>query len=181
MLIQRERSAVLLIDVQQRLLPAMHEPGRVVEQCDWLLRLAARLAVPVLASEQYPRGLGHTEPSLRERLDDEAVLEKACFSCARDPDLVDRVESLDRSQWLLAGIESHVCVLQTALGLRELGKEVFVVAEAVSSRRPADVELAFARMRQAGVQVVGREMVGFEWLGQAGTDEFREISKAFLR
>ena len=181
MLIQRERSPVLLIDVQQRLLPAMHAPERVVEQCDWLLRLAARLQVPVLASEQYPRGLGHTEPRLREHLQDEVVLEKHCFSCARDPELVDRIEDLERSQWLLAGIESHVCVLQTALGLRELGKEVFVVAEAVASRQPADVELAFARMRQAGVQVVGREMVGFEWLGQAGTDEFREVSKAFLR
>ncbi len=181
MLIQRERSALLLIDVQERLLPAVHEPEQVLEHCDWLLGLALRLEVPVLVSEQYPRGIGSTAAQLRERVAADRVIEKLHFSCAAEPACLERIESLDREQWILAGIESHVCVLQTALGLRALGKQVFVVAEAVASRKPGDKELALERMRQAGAWIVSREMVGFEWLHRAGDELFREISRAYLR
>lgn len=181
MLIQREQSALLLIDVQQRLLPAMSEPEQVVDNCAWLLRLAARLELPVLMSEQYPRGLGHTDPRLLELAPPGAVIEKLHFSCAAEPGCLERIDVLNRPQWVLAGIESHVCVLQTALGLHALGKEVYVVAEAVSSRRASDKQLALDRLRQAGVRIVSREMVGFEWLHKAGDDLFREISREFLR
>lgn len=181
MLLQREHSALLVIDVQQRLLAVMHEPERVVENCGWLLRLAERLAVPVLLSEQYPRGLGPTDERLRTLVPAAAIMEKLAFSCTGAADCSTRIEALERQQWVLAGIESHVCVLQTALGLRARGREVYVVAEAVSSRRPADRELAFARLRGAGVTIVGREMVAFEWLGSAGDDQFRTVSREFLR
>jgi nicotinamidase-related amidase len=181
MLIEREQSALLLIDVQQRLLPVMSEPEQVLDNCAWLLRLAARLELPVLVSEQYPRGLGHTDPRLLELAPPDAVIEKLHFSCAAEPGFLKRIEALDRPQWVLGGIESHVCVLQTALGLHALGKEVYVVAEAVSSRRVSDKLLALDRLRQAGVRIVSREMVGFEWLHKAGDDLFREISREFLR
>lgn len=181
MLIQREQSAFLLIDVQQRLLPVIEDGERVLAHCDWLLRLAERLEVPVLISEQYPRGLGHTVPQLLERVAPECVMEKIHFSCAAEPACLERIEALQRPQWILAGTEAHVCVLQTALGLHRAGKQVFVVADAVSSRRAADRELALARMRQVGITVVGREMLAYEWLHRAGSEAFRGISREFLR
>ena len=92
-----------------------------------------------------------------------------------------RIDNCGRVQWILAGVESHVCVLQTALELQATGKEVYLVADAVSSRSPRDVELAMDRMRSEGVRIVSREMVVFEWLHQAGTDSFRAISREFLR
>ena len=92
-----------------------------------------------------------------------------------------RIDALDREQVVIVGIEAHVCVLQTALELRAAGKEVYLVADAVSSRALGDVQMALERMRAAGVQVVSREMVVFEWLRQAGTDIFRAISREFLR
>lgn len=180
MLIDRDQSMLLLVDVQERLLPAMHEAQRVLDNTVWLTRLAQRLGVPVAASEQYPRGLGHTHADLRGLLAAEAIAEKLHFSCAA-AQCLGRLPGAERRQVLLCGIESHVCVLQTAVELRERGKDVFLVADAVSSRNPADKELALARMRGHGVDIVSREMVAFEWLRQAGTDEFREISSNFLR
>lgn len=180
MLIDRNFSSLLVVDVQERLLPAIHEAQRVLDNTIWLTRLAQRLGVPVAASEQYPRGLGHLHADLRALLAPECIAEKLHFSCAAAQCLVNLPGS-DRLQVLLCGIESHVCVLQTALELRWQGKEVFLVADAVSSRNPADKDLALARMRDHGVEIVSREMVAFEWLRQAATDEFREISTNFLR
>jgi nicotinamidase-related amidase len=88
---------------------------------------------------------------------------------------------LQREQWIIVGTEAHVCVLQTALGLHQAGQQVFVVADAVASRQPANCDLALQRLRQAGVTVVSREMVAYEWLYQAGGDDFRAINRAFLR
>ena len=181
MLIERNRSCLLVVDIQDRLLPAIHEGERVIENTAWLMRIAQDLGVPLLVSEQYPRGLGHTVPALRELVEDQHVVEKIHFSCAASPECQERLQGLDRSQVLLVGVEAHVCVLQTALGLVSQGNEVFVVADGVSSRRPSDAEAGLNRMRAAGAQVVTREMVAFEWLHRAGTDEFREISRRFLR
>lgn len=180
MLIDRKFSTLLVVDVQERLLPAMHEAQRVLDNAIWLTRLAQRLGVPVTASEQYPRGLGHLHADLRGLLAPECIVEKLYFSCAA-AQCLGAMPGGDRLQVLLCGIESHVCVLQTALELRWQGKEVFLVADAVSSRNPADKDLALARMRDHGVEIVSREMLAFEWLRQAGTDEFREISTNFLR
>lgn len=181
MLMHADRSALLIIDVQERLIGAIHESGRVVENCRWLAALATRLEVPALLSEQYPKGLGPTVGELRQRFDPGNILEKVHFGVAQEPACLARVEACNRQQWVLAGIESHVCVLQTALGLLGRGREVFLVADAVSSRDPANVTLALERMRAEGVRIVSREMVAFEWLQRAGTDTFRSISRDFLR
>ena len=181
MLMDAERSLLLIVDVQEKLVPAIHGHEDVLAACHWLLGVAAELEVPVLASEQYPRGLGHTLPELAERLPAGAVHEKLEFSCAAAESCRRAFAAADRPQVVIAGIEAHVCVLQTALGLLADDREVFVVAEAVGSRRPADRELALERMRQAGVAVVSREMVAFEWLHRAGTDAFRAVSRNFLR
>ncbi len=179
-LVCAERSALLLIDLQARLLPHIHEGAGVIDNGIWLARVARRLSVPMVASEQYPKGLGTTVPALRELLHDDEIVEKTHFSCVAEGCLANH-PTWTRAQFVVAGAETHVCVLQSVLGLLSEGKDVFVVADAVGSRRIADRDLGIARMRDAGAQVVTREMVAFEWLARAGTDAFREISRNFIR
>lgn len=180
MLIDANRSVLLVVDVQERLLPAIHDGAQVLEHCLWLIRLGRRLLVPVVASEQYPQGLGRSVPAVREALPAEAFVEKVCFSCVAE-DVLRALPLFERAQWVVAGTEAHVCVQQTVLDLCAAGKQVFVVAEAVGSRRPRDRELALERMARQGAQIVSREMVAFEWLRRAGTDLFREVNRDFIR
>ena len=180
MLMNRDQSVLLVVDIQERLLPHIHEGQAVLDNAVWLVKLAQRLGVPVMLSEQYPKGIGHTVAVLRGLTFPEAVAEKLHFSCVA-ANCLDGLTGSERPQVVVAGTESHVCVLQTVLDLRAQGKEVFVVADAVGSRKPSDKELALARMRSHGIHIVSREMVAFEWLKQAGTDEFRAISREFLK
>ncbi len=180
MLIRPDNSLLLLIDLQERLAPAIHGIDAVLQHNLWLLEVAQRLSVPVAATVQYPAGLGPMVPDLTARIPAEQVVEKIHFSAVADGCL-EPLPAFSRRQVVLTGTETHVCVLQTALGLLALGKEVFVVAEAVGSRRPDDKELALARLRQEGCRIVSREMVAFEWLHKAGTETFRQISREFLR
>lgn len=181
MLLHAEESFVLVVDCQEKLMPAIDAGEAVVDAVGWLMDVAAEMSVPVLASEQYPRGLGRTVPALAGRLADGAVMAKSCFACTSDQDCRRRFHALGRRQAVIAGVEAHVCVLQTAVGLLAEGWQVFVLREGISSRRPADVELAVARMRQASAQIVSREMVAFEWLRQAGTDLFRRVTREYIR
>lgn len=181
MLMRAENSCLLVVDLQERLLPAIHEHERVLENTAWLMQIAGELEVPILVSEQYPRGLGHTEPRLLQIALSAPVMEKVHFSCAQSPACRAQFVETGRQQYVIVGTEAHVCVLQTALGLLAEGYGVFVVTDAVSSRRAEDARLALERMRQAGVQIVCREMVAFEWLGEAGTDRFRDISRRLLK
>ncbi len=180
MLLRADQSLLLVIDLQARLAPAIDDIDAVLAHSAWLLGVAARLSVPALATEQYPAGLGRTVPSIAALLAPDATLEKIHFSALPDSGLRDH-PAYARPQVVLIGTETHVCVLQTALDLRAAGKDVAVVAEATGSRRAADRVLGLERMRQAGCQIVSREMVAFEWLGRAGTDLFRSISRDFLR
>ena len=181
MLMKAETSGVLVVDLQERLMRAIHQADQVIAHGAWLIQIAQRLQVPVLTSEQYPQGLGSTVAAIRALLPASAFMEKTHFSCAAEPDCLRRIDALDRRQVVVIGAEAHVCVLQTALGLQAAGKEVYLVADAVSSRAPRDVELALERMRAEGVRIVSREMVVFEWLERAGDDRFRAISREFLR
>ena len=176
MLIRRNQSTLFVVDEQARLAPAMFSRDQAVANTAILIRAATRLGVPVLASEQYPKGLGPTVPEIAALLPAGAIAEKLHFSCASDPGIVARVAELGRKQIIVAGMEAHVCVLQTALGLKERGYPVYVVADATSSRRPESHALAMDRLRLAGIPVVNTEMVVFEWLEQAGTAEFKELS-----
>jgi nicotinamidase-related amidase len=181
MLIQAERSCLLVIDLQEKLMAAIPDSQQVIANSAWLIQIATRLEIPLLASEQYPRGLGYTVPAVRELLPESVMMEKTCFSCTAEPACRQRIDSCKREQWILVGAETHVCVLQTALGLLESGKAVYVVADGTASRRSQDAETALARLRAEGVRVVTREMVAFEWLHRAGTEQFREISQRFLK
>lgn len=180
MLTKANQSALLMIDLQERLAPAIHDFADIQRHNQWLLGVAQRLGIPVAATVQYPQGLGSMIQELAALIVPEHIVEKIHFSAVADGCL-DNLAALERPQVILTGIEAHVCVLQTALGLLEVGKEVYVVEEAVGSRRPSDKALALERLRQEGCRIVSREMVAFEWLHKAGTDLFKQISKEFLR
>lgn len=175
-LLTRNDSQLLVIDVQQRLAPAVQEPQRAIANTLILMQAAARLGVPVTLSEQYPKGLGRSVAALLERTAPESIIEKLHFSCAAAPELSRRIDAQARGQIVIAGMETHVCVLQSALGFRAAGKQVFVVQDATSSRTLENKAAGIERMRTCGVQVVSTEMVVFEWLHRAGSAEFKELS-----
>jgi nicotinamidase-related amidase len=180
MLLDAARSHLFIIDMQVRLMPAILDGEQVVRRTTVLLQAAERLGVPVTVTEQYPKGLGPTLPPIMDALPaGAAVLPKTAFSAARDPATMERAASLraeGRDQIVLCGAEAHVCVLQTALGLKSAGMEIFVVGDAVSSRADHSVKAACARLLHAGCRWVTMEMVVFEWLERAATDEFRALS-----
>jgi len=180
MLIDARKSALLVVDVQGRLVPAISGWQALLDQVVWLIRVARRMDVPVLACEQYPQGLGPTHPSIAAELPPGCIASKLHFSA-----VAGGCHALEQtggpSHYVVCGMESHVCVLQTVIELLENDKRVFVVEEAVGSRRESDKTLALARMREAGAAIVSREMVAFEWLRKADSELFREVSKAFLR
>jgi nicotinamidase-related amidase len=177
MLLEASKSSLLVVDVQDRLLPAMHDGARVVARSQIVMKAAQELAVPIAISEQYPKGLGHTVPELVTN--EACVFEKMTFSCWRDDAirsyLIKQHED-GRPQVIVTGIESHVCVLQSCIDLAQAGFAVFAVADAMSSRKPESVALAFDRMRHVGVEVVNAEMVVFELLEMAGTAQFKALS-----
>jgi nicotinamidase-related amidase len=176
MVLERARSCLLIVDVQERLTPVMSDPRRVLHNCELLMRVAARLGIPILVSEQYPKGLGPTMVDLRPYIPAEGALPKMHFSAAADETILARIRALGRDQVVIAGIETHVCVLQTALDLKSLGFDSRVVVDACASRRIESEQMAWSRMRQCDVQLLSLEMAVFEWLHQAGTPEFKEIS-----
>ena len=168
MLIDRDNSVLLVVDVQDKLLTLTRDWQRVLENCRWLVQVAQRLAVPVMATEQYPKGLGHTHEELLSLLPPGAVGEKLDFSCAA-AGCLPGLPGAERRQVIICGMEAHVCVLQTALELRWQGKQVFVVADAVTSRTDEDKEAALKRMAAHGVEIITREMAAFEWLRRSGS------------
>lgn len=178
MLLNREDSCLVLIDVQQKLTPHVQNSESLIARCEWMLRLAVELDVPQVISEQYPSGLGVTVEPLRRF---GTALDKVHFSCWRDAALAKHVQQLKKKQIVLIGIETHVCVLQTALDLREAGYQVFVVVDAVSSRHELNHRYGLKRIKQSGGFLVTSEMVFFEWVEKAGTPEFKALSKAYLQ
>ncbi len=177
MLLNASHASLLIVDVQARLLPAMAEPDRVASRCKILLQAAEILQIPVIVSEQYPKGLGHTAPELATNT--ATTFEKLSFSCWRDAVMREHFIKLHdggRPLVIVAGIEAHVCVLQSCIDLYNAGFGVFAVADAMSSRRAESARLAYDRLRDAGIQVVNTEMVVFELLEKAGTAEFKTLS-----
>ncbi|MDZ7661037.1 hydrolase [Thiohalophilus sp.] len=171
-------SQLVLIDIQEKLAAAMKPAVReqLLRNTAILSQAAGALGIPVVHTEQYPKGLGPTEPELAAHLNDLAI-EKTCFSCYRAPDFVEQLRVNARRQIVLGGMESHVCVLQTATQLQEHGYQVFVVEDAIASRRKTHHRNALARLRQAGVSVIMTESALFEWLRDAQHAQFRTLSK----
>ena len=158
MLLQRENSILLLVDVQEKLTPLVQESELLIERCSWLMQVASSLQIPQLSSMQHPAGLGPIVPELCSA---HAVYPKEHFSCWRDLPLQAAIQSLNRKQIILIGIETHICILQTALDLLNAQYEVFVVIDAVSSRKKIDYRYGLKRIKQAGGQLVTHEMIFF--------------------
>lgn len=181
MTIEIKNSALVLIDLQEKLSPLIDNSHDVISNCTWLCNLSSKLNVASLISEQYPKGLGQTIHSIRDKFPASAIIEKIHFSAARNIVFVDKLASLNKSKIILCGIEAHVCVLQTALDLVKMDYQVYVVADAIGSRNPNDKQVALSRMQYNGVNIVTKEMVCFEWLEKAGTDLFKAISNEYLK
>ncbi|WP_041795293.1 hydrolase [Pararhodospirillum photometricum] len=180
-LIKADESVLVIIDVQEKLCPVMADPRRVLLNGSRLLRAANRLGVPVVVTEQYPKGLGPTMHDIRVDMPQGAMVEKRFFSAALEPAVRERLESLGRRQAVLCGIEMHVCVTQTALGLKDQGWSVFVVEDACSSRSPESVAQAKQRLATQGIPLVNVEMALFEWLATKDHPAFKEISTTLIR
>ncbi|MGQ5523604.1 isochorismatase family protein [Chitinimonas sp. PSY-7] len=180
MLMQADNCTLLVVDVQEKLIASIVEAPRLVASMKWLVDAARMNGVPIVVSEQYPQGLGHTLPLLTDAAANHVVVGKTVFSCVAADCLKGTLLEV-RQQVVICGIEAHVCVLQTALDLKAVGKEVFVVADAVGSRSQEDKAAALARVAAAGVQVITREMALFEWMRDSRAPQFRDASKQLLQ
>lgn len=181
MLINTKSSGLMLIDMQEKLLPLVNDAIQIENHCHWLMQIAEYLNIPILTTEQYPKGLGHTVKGLSEFSEDQYLMEKISFSAMSEPTIASKIRDLFCNQWILIGIETHVCVMQTAFELLSAGKHVFVVEDCTSARHARDKQLALDRMKYHGIEIVTREMVVFEWLSKAGTSEFRHINETFIK
>ena len=171
MLIEKDQSSLVIIDVQEKLVPIMPKPHTFIDNIIKLQKAANILGVPIYCSEQYPKGLGKTINKIKENLaTDNQMIEKTEFSVPiKDP--------YRKKQFILCGIEAHVCVLQTAINF-SIDKEIYVVQDAISSRYKNDYLTALSRLdKHPNIQIVTCEMVLFEWLKKSDTKEFKTISQ----
>ncbi len=176
-LLDAGRSLLLIIDAQEKFLPVTSGMGPAAKRMAILCKAAGRLGIPVIFSEQYPKALGSTLPEISSSLPPgSAVFSKLSFSAFDLPEWAEAVRASRRNQFVICGVETHVCVLQTALDLMQnLDGQVYIVEDAVASRKTVDMETALRRLETHGAQRVTSEMVIFEWLRKAGTLDFKEI------
>lgn len=172
--LKRDESLLFVVDVQERLTPVLHEAETLVRNCVTLATAAGILGIPTVVTEQNPSRLGGTLPELNAVLAGVEPFSKMLFS-AFTPEVKNRLEELGKRTVLVCGAETHVCVLQTVLDLVESGYNVFLARDAVSSRSPANIQVGWERARIAGAIPTSTESAIFEWLGMAGTDEFRRL------
>ncbi|MBL1319526.1 MAG: hydrolase [Methylophaga sp.] len=182
MTLKENNSLLVLIDIQQRLLSAMpeHAGEAMVHQAAVLGQAANKLNIPVMVTEQYPEGLGETVEALQSQVSFPEKIEKTCFSCADSNNFMSSLRTSHRRQVILTGMETHICVLQTALALIAQGFQVFVVEDAICSRTQQNQDNALHRLRQAGVIITNTESVLFEWLSDAKHPAFKTLSKLIV-
>lgn len=179
-LCKAEQSQLLIIDIQERLASVMPEPilDSVLRNSKTLMTAARQLAIPIVRTEQYPKGLGPTHPELINASDDHTtVLEKTCFSSCGANGIDNVLSNHQREQYIILGMETHICVLQTCMELLEQNKTVVIVEDSVCSRTKSNFKNAILRMREAGAIIANTESVLFEWLRDASHPEFKELSR----
>ena len=177
-LLDPQECALVVIDIQEKLLPPIHENQRLVRNSRLLIRLANTLRLPVIVTTQYSKGLGQVVPEIASLLPDARPLDKLEFGCFGNGGFCSNIANLrNRNTLLLCGMETHICVLQTALGALAQGHRVHVAADAVGSRTELNWKLGLERMRDAGVVISSTEMMIYELLGKSGTAEFKEMLK----
>ena len=175
----RDETVLVIVDIQEKLFVTMHETARpkLLKNVPILIAAAHELGLPILVTEQYPKGIGPTIPELKVMLDTEKIYEKVDFACTEVGDFVNDFKALGRKRILLTGMESHICVYQTALGFRALGYEVYPVVDALATRDPMNHEVAIKLMERAGCIPLTTETALFQLLERAGTDAFKKLQK----
>ena len=175
--LEREKAILVVVDVQERLVPAMPKKvyRKLQQSIDMLIKASVELGLPVLTTEQYPRGLGHTVAELDSACK-QTVIEKVSFGCCGESLFLDALKKSGRTQIILTGMEAHVCVYQTVLGLLENGYHVHLVSDAICSRNKNDYLAGVDNARCAGAVVTTTEMALFQMLKEAGTPEFKVVS-----
>ncbi len=171
----RKTAGLLVVDIQERLLPAIHEKERLLQNALRLAKGATLFGLPVFVTEQYRKGLGPTTAELAAAIPGFAPIEKLAFSACGAEGLIKSIRARGVTDLVVCGIEAHVCVCQTCLDLLQQGFRTFVVGDAISSRTPDNHRLAIDRLHDAGVTIVSTEMVLFELLERAGTEEFKQV------
>ncbi len=180
-LLERDEAVLMVIDVQEKLAPAM-DPDifpEALRNMKILIQTAQILDVPIILTEQYPKGLGATLPELKELIENKEFeyFEKMTFCCIRDKNILEAISRKGRKQIILCGVEAHVCVYQTGIDLLQAGYEVYIVSDAVCSRRKENKEIGVRSLVDAGAVELPTETVGFSLLKVAGTPEFKEFAK----
>ncbi|HRK36215.1 MAG TPA: hydrolase [Candidatus Hydrogenedentes bacterium] len=178
-MLDRDSATLVVIDFQEKLLPKIHDADAIGSQAIKLIRFARELGMPILWTEQYPKGLGHTVEPIAAELGGETPIEKTVFGCIAAPGFASALAASGRKQLLLTGIEAHICVMQTALAALDEGYEVFIPKDAVGSRTPAEYDAGLERLQRAGAEIVTTEMAMFELLREAGTPEFKKTLPLF--
>jgi isochorismate hydrolase len=177
--IQREKAVLVVVDVQDALMKQMN-PGvaeKIIRNIRILLAFAKKMAIPILITEQYPKGLGPTVSEIKKELESVLPIEKVSFSCCGVETFNAALNQTGRKQVILVGIETHVCILQTADDLLQVGFEVHAVADAICSQRKLDWEVGLRWMERKGAMISTTEIIAFQLLKEAGTEEFRALSK----
>ena len=172
-----DNTALIIIDVQEKLAKAMLNKDALFENLQKIIKGSQVLGIPILVTEQNPKGLGNTVPELSSLLSDAPSVSKFSFSCCGEEQFMQKFKELNRRQVLLAGIEAHVCVYQTAIDLRGMGYEVEVLADCVSSRTAENKARGLEKMKEAGTGLTSTEIALFELLRIAEGEKFKEISK----
>lgn len=177
--INKDNAALVIIDIQERLAVAMKEKVKedVIKNCQHLAEISKMLNIPIVVTEQYPKGIGPTVAEIREALPAYQPIEKLTFSCCEEPNFLNEVKKLNKKTVMLAGMETHICVLQTCTGLLREGYNVHLVRDAVCSRTKENWKTGIEFMRDAGAVITCTETVLFQLLKVAGTEEFKAISK----
>lgn len=177
MRILKENTIGLVVDLQERLVPVMEEKELLVENCAKLIQGLQILGLPLVVTQQYTKGLGETIPEIKSAIQDFKYIEKKDFSCYEVPEVAEKLATSGVVNVIICGIESHVCVLQTAVDLKEAGYTPVVVMDCVSSRSFDDLDLASERFRHEGILMTSLESILFELTRSAAAQEFKEISK----
>jgi hypothetical protein len=177
MRITKENTIGLVIDIQERLFPVMHDKENLLKNCRILIDGLNTLSIPLLVSQQYTKGLGETLSEIKSLISDFEHLEKNDFSCYELPEVNGKLQELNARNVIICGIESHVCVLQTAVDMKDAGLNPIVVMDCVSSRTQENIEIAKERFRHEGIMMTSYESILFELTRAAGTAEFKAISK----
>lgn len=176
MRITRQNTTGLVIDIQERLFPVMWEKEKFLKNCQLLIQGLNELGLPVNITQQYTRGLGETIEGIKSVLPEFVYIEKREFSCCDEPSVIEKLKEVNAGNILICGIESHVCVLQTAIDLKQSGFNPVVVMDCVSSRTPESIEMARERFRFEGIMMTSVESILFELTRSSAAPEFKAIS-----